>query len=579
VTVYKCLLTRGYFPKELPPAFFTEQFAKFATTKKGRSALAAYTPADNFTECLKYRLALPSHDRRELRVPHPASFAKLAILASKNFSRLLKLASSSGFSKSRPIYATGRQRAIFPMVKPSNLSRERAAIRAGSSYLLKTDISQFYPSLYTHAVGWAVDPKLRKKAHWSNRRLLGKKLDQALMDLDGKMSQGVPIGNDISFLLAEVVLAQVDKALRISSTHSYRWFDDYEVALDTSDQAEEVLKKLSKELGKFRLRLNAKKTLIIRLPRPAEEEWQEALKQAGNARFTTPHDMVRYFDVAFRLRAQYPDLSVLLYALGLLFKVACPPADVGRIAQSCITQCVLCEPGAAQKAFALLTFWRLNGLALDANLMTDTINQMIVRHQASGFSSDIAWALSFCVDSKYSLNSKAAQVLSVFDDDCNALQALHMERLGLLPKGFSSKRIAKALKDADLDREHWLIAYETVRHGLLSVCESSVKSNPLFSELLKHKITFYRSDLPSYAAVIHPGGAADWVVRSWIAHLTGKLESAAVVNYEKILPILDLINADLKKLGRTDVSPEDTLVDLLDSLSPEAEISEDGYSV
>ena len=173
-------------------------------------------------------------------------------------------------------------------------------------------------------------------------------------------------------------------------------------------------------------------------------------KQAGRTRFSTPHDMVRYFDVAFRLREQYPDVSVLLYALGILFKVACPSADVGRIAQSCITQCVLCEPGAAQKAFALLTFWRLNGLILDTNLITGTINQMIIRHQASGFSSDIAWALSFCVDSKYSLNSKAAQVLSVFDDDCNALQALHMERAGLLPKGFNRKGITKALKEADL---------------------------------------------------------------------------------------------------------------------------------
>jgi hypothetical protein len=579
LTVYKSLLTRGYFPKELPPAFFTEQFATYATTKTGRSTLAAYTPADNFTECLRYRLALPSHDRRELRVPHPASFSKIAFLAAKNFSRLLKLASKSGFSKSRPIYATGRQRAIFPMVKPANLPRERAAIRAGSSYLLKTDISQFYPSLYTHAVGWAVDPKLRKKAQWKNNKLLGKKLDQSLMDLDGKMSQGVPIGNDVSFLLAEVVLAQVDKALNISSRRAYRWFDDYEIAFDTSDQAEEMLKKLRKELGKFNLRLNAKKTLIVRLPRPAQDEWQEALKQAGNSRFSTPNEMVRYFDIAFRLHEQYPDVSVLLYALGILFKVACPSADVGRIAQSCITQCLLCEPGAAQKAFALLTFWRLNGLALDTQLITDTINQMVIRHYASGFSSDIAWALSFCVSFKYSLNSKAAQILSVFDDDCNALQALHMEKSGLLPKGFNNKGIAKALKEADLDREHWLIAYETVRHGLLDVCKKSVKSNRLFSELLKRKVTFYRPTLPLYAGVIHPGGAADWIVRSWISYLTGKLKADAVVNYEEIAPILELINADLDKLGGSANSPEDTVVDLLDSLGPQAEINDDGYFV
>jgi len=174
------------------------------------------------------------------------------------------------------------------MVKPGNLARERAASRGGSAYLLKTDVSQFYPSLYTHAVGWAVDPKLRKKANWGNKKLLGKQLDQALMDLDGKVSQGIPIGNDVSFLLAEVVLAQIDKAIKPSHDRAYRWFDDYELAFDTTDQAEEVLKKLNKELAKYRLRLNSKKTSILRLPRPAQDEWQEELKQAGAARFTNP---------------------------------------------------------------------------------------------------------------------------------------------------------------------------------------------------------------------------------------------------------------------------------------------------
>ena len=213
MTIYQSLLARGYFPKELPPAFFTEQFAQFAKTKTGHAVIAKYRPAENFTECCRYRLALPGLERRDLRLPHPAAFAMLAELTAKNFTRLLKRAGSSPFSKSRPIYASARQRAISPMVKPTNLSRERAAIRAGSSFLLKADISHFYPSLYTHAVGWAVDPKLRRRSNWGDVKLLGKKLDQALMNLEGKFSQGVPIGNDISFLLAELVLAQVRAAI------------------------------------------------------------------------------------------------------------------------------------------------------------------------------------------------------------------------------------------------------------------------------------------------------------------------------------------------------------------------------
>ena len=105
------------------------------------------------------------------------------------------------------------------MTRPSHLYRRRAAARAGSLFVLRADISQFYPSLYTHAVGWALDPRLRKRSNWGNSALLGKKVDQLLMDLDGKLSQGIPVGNDISFLLAEIVLAQIDKNLEIGRAH------------------------------------------------------------------------------------------------------------------------------------------------------------------------------------------------------------------------------------------------------------------------------------------------------------------------------------------------------------------------
>lgn len=160
---------------------------------------------------------------------------------------------------------------------------------------------------------------------------------------------------------------------------------------DSREEAEAALKALSRELGKFRLRLNPKKTTIARLPQATQDEWQESLRRSGTGRLSdNSRNMVQHFDNAFRLRESFRDEAVLMYGLGLLFRIVCPTVDVARIAQSCITQALLAEPGAAQKAFALLTFWHSNGLALDAILLTNTINKMIVRHQPSGFSSDVA---------------------------------------------------------------------------------------------------------------------------------------------------------------------------------------------
>jgi hypothetical protein len=291
---------------------------------------------------------------------------------------------------------------------------------------LKADISQFYGSLYTHAVGWAIDPKLREKSYWKNDKLLGKKLDQALMNMDGKISQGVPIGNDISFLLAEAVLAQVDRSLGLPANRAYRWYDDYEIGFDSLDHAEAGLKKLYKELARFNLRLNSQKTRISRLPEATEEEWRDALVQIGSGRLDDPRQMLKYFDMAFRLRGRFEHSAVLLYALAFLFKLPCPSEAVGRVAQSCITQSLLCEPGAAQKAFSLLSFWRLNGFVLDRELMAATVNQVILRHEASGPSSDVSWALAFSLEQGIELYPRAAGVLSFFEDDVTALQSLDL---------------------------------------------------------------------------------------------------------------------------------------------------------
>lgn len=572
MTILNTLLARGYFPKELPPAFFTEQFAKYTATKTGRSLVSKYKPSDSYTECVKYQLARPGLDRRELRIPHPASFANIASLTAANFSRLLKKAGKSKISRSRPVYGPSAHRALLPLIKHSDLPRERVAIRAGSSFLLKTDISQFYPSLYTHAVGWAVDPQLRSRSNWGKSNFLGQKLDQALMNLDGKISQGIPIGNDLSFLLAELVLGQVDKVLTSQRTRALRWFDDYELAVDTREQAEEILKELNRELGRFRLRLNPKKTTITRLPCPAQDQWQQTLR---GLRLSNSQTVVQFFDTAFRFREQFADEPVLMYALGLLFKVQSPSDDVARMALSCITQALLCEPGAAQKAFALLTFWKINGAKLDSKLITNTINKMIVGHQAIGFSSDVAWALAFSLDQSFVLDSSAGQALSVFDDDCIALQALHMDQKGLLPKGFNKKIISNALKNADLDREHWLIAYESVRHGFLTVCASAVKGNPLFSDLLKNGVTFYRTSLPVYAAVIHLGGAPTWVVRQWLTLLKGEGRQTDQVSAgertSRPAPLIELIGRDLAKIGQPAISPEEASIELMETAVEAAE--------
>jgi len=564
-TIYVTLLGRGYFPKELPPAFFTQDFARYATSQLGRVALTTYAPSDKFTEPVRYRLALPGQGglaSRPLSIPHPWAFSALARVVAQNFRRLLTKSGASGFAKSRPVYAAHNARALTPLVKPSNLSRERANSRAGATHLLKVDISQFYPALYTHAVGWAIDPKLRKRRYWNNNKLLGKQVDQLLMNMQGKVSQGVPIGNDLSFLFAETVLAAVDKGLKLAAARTYRWFDDYEIACTSRQEAEETLVALNRLLDSFRLRVNPKKTHILELPEPAGDGWQDELRALSRRAFGSTANMVSYFDHAFRARLRHSEQAVLLYAIGTLFKVRTPLPAVRKVAESCITQALLAEPGCAQKAFALLTFWEANAAPFERAVVSSTIDRLIQMHESRGASSDVAWALAFCIEHRVTLAKSSSRLLAKADDDAVCILALHANELGLLP-GFSTKVVTQMLQRSSCDGEHWLLLYESVRQNFLPSLRQVVTSNPLFSNLLARGVSFYRKTLPHYALLVHPGGAPEWVVTAWLK----AARVAAEADVTPGDPVVQMLSEDVGQVGTTGKTFSDILRELIDNLT------------
>ena len=80
VNVVKTILAKGYFPKELPPAFTTHSFAEFAVTPSGASLLSNYKPTDCFTECCEFKVARTGNESRDFKIPHPHHFTKLTNL-------------------------------------------------------------------------------------------------------------------------------------------------------------------------------------------------------------------------------------------------------------------------------------------------------------------------------------------------------------------------------------------------------------------------------------------------------------------------------------------------------------------
>ncbi len=67
---------------------------------------------------------------------------------------------------------------------------------------MKTDLSRFYQTIYTHSLPWAIHGKAQAKENKENG-LYGNKLDSCVRNTQDQQTIGLPVGPDTSFILSE----------------------------------------------------------------------------------------------------------------------------------------------------------------------------------------------------------------------------------------------------------------------------------------------------------------------------------------------------------------------------------------
>ena len=213
-------------------------------------------------------------------------------------------------------------------------------------FILKADISRFYPSIYSHSIPWAIHTKPVSKAN-RTPALIGNILDQLVRNAQDGQTVGIPIGPDTSLLIAEIVLGAVDeKIIAKRELKAFRYIDDYEFGFKSYAEAENILGLLQEELNNFELSLNPRKTKILKLPIRIEKKWVSELR-AFSFRTTDKSqesDLLRYFDHVFEVVADYPDEDIMKYAIGRLNGIVISEKN-WTLFQNLLAQCSLTEPG------------------------------------------------------------------------------------------------------------------------------------------------------------------------------------------------------------------------------------------
>lgn len=489
-------LEKGYFPRELPPPFNTESFAIHGP------GLAASWNKSTRTLCGAHNLARPGGLRRPLKIPNPFAYLALAEIISNNWTSLLTHTWQVRFSASRPYSMTTSPRAVVSRYSFSELPRIRALRRRGTRYLLRADINQFYPALYTHTVPWALHTKLTCKTALTKKNkgnhLLGNQIDKALQCLNDGQTHGIPIGPDISLVVAEVLLAAVDQELfkRCPGLiRGFRYADDYELSFSKLSDAERVLTELQSILSAYELTLNPRKTRVDELPEPLVDTWGSELGRYLIRKSSSPvgqrNDLIGLFSRALEIASNQPEESVLRYAVARVQNEKVH-VDGWRTFQNCVLGVVSADPSTI--AVALGTLHKVasfGGHSISKSPLTETFEGIIESHARRGDGSEVAWALWGALAWDLPISAASAQSVSAMEDDIVALLALDANERGLFPAGALDTQVWTTIVNQPgvLKGEHWLLAYEANQRGWL--LSPDVVADPTFSAMSQAAVNFY----------------------------------------------------------------------------------------
>ena len=191
----------------------------------------------------------------------------------------------------------------------------------GKRYVVNADISNCFPSIYTHALAWALVGKAEAKAHRNDKNAFFNLIDRYSHNMKHGETDGLLIGPHASNLLAEIILVEIDRILFEKNYDFIRHIDDYACYTDSYETAQNFINDLVTSLRGFDLALNHKKTSITQLPIGLEKKWKRKLFSFSFPPSGTPvtFPVIRnYLDYAVELAHDSGDWAVLNYAVKVI---------------------------------------------------------------------------------------------------------------------------------------------------------------------------------------------------------------------------------------------------------------------
>lgn len=301
-TIAKWLLEEGYFPEQyvMPPCFEVGKFDLLSNPyyKIDNSGSQPKFEPEKF-ELLNISFPKTQLTDRTFGIIAPKIYHDIVWYLINDWEAIQKSLfrqQNKIYSYSFPIPVSNKSEGFLGNLRAGRMiyeflemaENDLVAEAYNYKYILKTDIKNFYPSIYTHSIAWAIHTKeeIRKKGNRSDfNNYVGLILDKLFQNSNDGCTNGIAIGPALSDLISELILVAVDtecsKLIDAQEIDflAVRFKDDYRFLCQTKEEANLIIKVLQKQLAIFNLTLNEGKSKIDELPEGLFREWTADYQQ------------------------------------------------------------------------------------------------------------------------------------------------------------------------------------------------------------------------------------------------------------------------------------------------------------
>lgn len=317
----KRLLEAGFFPRELPPPFVSGDLARYRKHLKKTwpvNDLKKFFSDPEFLTIPKFGRA-----RRRFSLVNPINHFKVSELIANEWKEIRDFLKTSKISEFKPIFDMGGDRTFF-QIDFGQIERKTVDILSRYRSCLKTDISRYYHTIYTHSIPWALHTKAYCKQNYSTaafKSLLGDRLDKAIRDCQSRQTIGIPVGPDTSRVIGEIIGVGIEreiaKQLAAADKRCLRYVDDIHIGFDERESVDGLLGMITKAFSHFELDINIEKTSVLGVGETTTPEWTTPLLKFAVSRRADRQltDVEHYFKMALYLSEANRRDQVLQYAV------------------------------------------------------------------------------------------------------------------------------------------------------------------------------------------------------------------------------------------------------------------------